>query len=263
MTILARDDFAFLLLSCDKYADMWSPFFLQFRKYIPCEGVRFYVGSNSVACNVPDTISVLSGDDPDWSTSYKRILAQIPERKLFVILEDLLVASPIDEAMFDSIVDFMFEVDAKHIKYWAAPSFDMPSDQPGIGYYHPGAPYRATVCGFWDRKCLMNLLLEGENPWNFEILGSYRTSYSDGFYGVSRSLFEFKNMIEKGLWIPKSVAWAKSHDIALDLDIRPMLKGGSRLVSQLQMLYFRLMVRVPWKHRLALMNKLRKALISY
>lgn len=258
-----RDDFAVLLLSCDKYADMWRPFLKQFQKYFPCEGARFYVGSNAVACDAPGVIPILSGDDPDWSTSYKRILAQIPERKLFVILEDLLASSPVDKTNFDQIVDFMFKVDARHIKYWALPQTDEPTEYPGIGRYHPGAPYRATVCGFWDRESLMNLLLEGENPWNFEILGSYRASYSDGYYGVTKPLFEFKNMIEKGRWIPKSVDWAVSQGIELNLAARPMLKGGNQLVSQLKMLYFNWMVCVPWKKRVALMNKLRKALISY
>ncbi|HJX10704.1 MAG TPA: hypothetical protein VJ733_09410, partial [Candidatus Binatia bacterium] len=140
---------------------------------------------------------------------------------------------------------------------------DEPTEFPGIGSYARGAPYRATVCGFWDRDCLMSLLLEGESPWNFEILGSYRTAYMDGFYGLTSPLFERRNMIEKGRWIPESVEWAQAEGVELKLDGRPMLAGTRGIISRLQAIYFHAMIRVPWRIRTGLMNKLRRALISY
>jgi len=174
-----------------------------------------------------------------------------------------LPASRVDEKLFLKVVNFLFENDAKHIKYWPNPRTDKPTEQLELGMYTKGAPYRATVCGFWDREYLMTLLLEGESPWNFEILGSYRTSYTDGFYGLKRPLFEFKNMVEKGCWIPQSVKWAKNEGIDLDLSNRPMLKGANQLMSLIKMAYFGVMMRVSWRKRVKLMNTLRRALISY
>jgi hypothetical protein len=254
---------AILILSCDKFRDVWTPFLNQFRRFFPSEDYQIYVGSNSVRCAEQGVIPIMSGDDPDWSTSYKRILAQIKEPKLFVILEDQFLASPIDSEGFQEALSFLIEKNALHIKYWANPLPNEVTDNPRIGIYHQGAPYRATVCGFWDREYLMSLLIEGENPWNFEILGSYRTSYSDGFYGLMRPLCENRNMIEKGCWIPQSVAWAREEGIVLDLDKRPLLEGGNQFVSRVKMLYFDLMLQVPWRWRVALMNKLRRVLISY
>jgi len=242
---------------------MWPSFLQQFRHFFPAEDYKIYLGSNLVRCDEPGIISLLSGDDPDWSTSLKRILAQIKEPKIFVILEDLLIASSIDVEGFQAARSCLFEKNALHIKYWAIPMTLKPTENPRIGIYPKGAPYRATVCGFWDREYLMNLLIEGENPWNFEILGSYRTSYSNGFYGLTRPLCEFRNMIEKGCWIPASVQWAKDNNIRLDLTRRPLLQGKRKLISPLQMIYFELMMKVPWQKRVNLMNILRKALISY
>lgn len=222
-----------------------------------------YIGSNLLPCQEIGTTPILSGPDRDWSTSYKKILSQIPERKLFVILEDLLLASRVDAAEFSRVVGFLSDKDAQHVKYWSNPPPDELTECPGIGSYARGAPYRATVCGFWDRECLMNLLIEGENPWNFEILGSYRTAYRDGFYGLTSSLCEHRNMIEKGQWIPESVEWAHSEGIELDMGRRPLLIGKSRIISRLQMIYFRSMIQVPWRIRTGLMNQLRRVFISY
>ncbi len=257
------NDFAILILSCDKYADLWSPFFRQFRKHFPVEGYPVYLGSNLISCEEEGVITVLSGPDADWSTSYKRILEQISEKKLFVILEDLLLTSPVDNVLFCSALDLLLGKDVLHIKYWAAPMPDAPTEYPNIGLHERGAPYRASVCGFWDREYLLALLIEGESPWNFEILGSYRTSYSDGFYGLIRPLCNFCNMVEKGSWIPQSVSWAREEGIDLELDKRPLLRGGNQFVSRVQMFYFYLMLQVPWRWRVALLNKLRRVLISY
>lgn len=260
---MSKSSFAVLVLSCDKYSDMWPHFMRQFRLNFPIGDYPVYVGSNEIPCAEPGVIPILSGKDVDWSSSLKNILAQIKEDSLLIILEDLIISSPVDKMLLDASIKLMQEREVCHIKYWVNPPFDEPSDHPLFGIYAKGAPYRATVCGFWDRDCLHGLLIAGENPWNFEILGSYRTAYSDGFYCLVRPLCEFRNMIEKGKWIPESVAWAKANGIELDLAKRPMLRGKNQLVSRLQMLYFKLMLKVPWRKRVALMNLLRKALISY
>lgn len=256
--------FAVLVLSCDKYADIWPAFFKCFRDNFPELVCKIYIGSNTKVCQEHGVITLLSGTDTDWSTSYKNILAQIPEQKLFVILEDLLIKAPIDIDLFLSTLSFMSTTDANHIQYWAGSQTE--EEQPVSPYISKLTrckPYRALVCGFWDRECLMKLLLEGESPWNFEILGSYRTSYADGYYSLTRPLLECTNMIEKGKWIPESVNWAEARSIQLEIDARPILQGGNQVISRLQMFYFRWVVRISWKKRVALMNMLRKVLISY
>jgi hypothetical protein len=255
--------FAVLVLSCDKYSDVWPAFFKCFRASFPAGSWPVYLGANTKVCGEPGVTTLLSGDDPDWSTSYKRILRQIPEAKLFVILEDLFAASRVDEDLLSKSLAFLFSSDAKHLRYWPGTKIDAPTEDADIGRFARGAPYRSTVCGFWDREYLLGLLLEGESPWDFEIVGSYRTSYVDGFYGLTKPLFEFRNMIEKGSWIPESVQWAKANGVELDLERRPLLVGRRQLTSRLKMAYFRMMMRVPWQKRVKWMNTLRRALISY
>lgn len=257
------DRLAILVLSCDKYSDMWAPFLQQFRRFFPATRSTIYFGSNRLACEDPDVVPVLSGDDPDWSTSLERILAQIPERKLFVILEDLFLAAPVDPKAFESCLACLFGKDALHVKYWGTPWPEEPTDDPLIGRYPRGIPYRASVCGFWDRDYLAELLIPGESPWAFEIQGSYRASFVDGIYGLKSPICEYRNMVEKGRWIAQSVEWARSAGIPLVLEARPLHRGGSRLLSRLKMAYFDSMQRVPWRWRVALMEKLRRALISY
>lgn len=257
------DDFAILILSCDKYADLWPITMMQFKQHFPHCPYKIYFGSNNIRAQDSDVISLLSGEDNDWSSSYLSILKQIPEKKLFILLEDLIVVSRIDREQFAACVEFLNEPDVKHIKYWPYPKPDRAANKLGFSIYQKGAPYRATVCGFWDRSCLESLLIPGETPWNFEILGSYRTSYLDGFYSLNHSLFDFINLIEKGMWIPDSVRKAAKLGITLDLNQRDSLQGKKTIKSWMQRIYFNLIMQIPWRYRVAIMTKLRKALISY
>jgi hypothetical protein len=117
--------------------------------------------------------------------------------------------------------------------------------------------------GFWDKEYLKRLLLPGESPWNFEILGSYRTSYDDGFFMMRESLCSFTNMVEKGRWYPGSVRWAASEGLDIGLASRPVITGATSVKSLFQIFWYKVMQRVPWRLRLRAMNLLRKLLISY
>jgi hypothetical protein len=255
--------FAILILSYDGFADLWPVALKQFKKHFKHSHLKIYVGSNTIRCNDPDVTSLLSGEDKDWSSSYLAILKQIPEKKLFVLVEDHVVISTIDPSRFTACIDFLQFQDANHIKYWSTPSPDRSSDNPEFKVYDRGAPYRATVCGFWDRECLQKLLIPGENPWNFEVLGSYRTSYMDGFYGLATPLFSFINLVEKGCWIPHSLRVARGMGIEIETKPRSVLKGGRSLKSSIQVLYFKLMLKVPWRYRVSTLALLKKLFVSY
>lgn len=255
--------FAVLVLSCDKYSHVWPGFFQSWKKYFPSCQYPVYLGSNSVSYHGAGVKTLLTGDDPDWSTSLLRILNQIPERRIFIILEDLLLASPMDASAFQGAVQFMEKNQAKHIKYYIplAPDQDVPGEPFGI--YERGRPYRISVVGFWDKDYLKSLLIPGESPWNFEILGSYRTSYTDGFFMMKTKLCDFANMIEKGRWYPAALRWAEKEGLDVGRDKREMLGGASGLKSLLQIVVYRMVGALPWRLRVRWMNFLRRLLISY
>ena len=56
-----KGDFAVLILSCDKFSDLWQPSVSQFYRYFPNDDVRLYVGSNETAWDEPGIVPVLSG----------------------------------------------------------------------------------------------------------------------------------------------------------------------------------------------------------
>jgi len=257
-SIGAKDDFAILILSCDKYSDLWDLFFGAFWKNFPDCDVPVYLGCNFANYHDSRVTVINANVKTNWSGEVKSILQQVKEKYLFIWLEDLLITSPISREKLLNYVQFMKERDAKHIKLGPYPEPDSVVND-GIGVYEKGVPYRASAMGLWDRDYLLNfLLLDGENPWQFEVMGSYRTSYSDGFFGLRQNLFERLNLLVKGKWSPRAIQYFKKNNVEVDISKHPpmsLFDIGLYLAGMI--LLYPLRSHRWWRIRVKIMNTLR------
>lgn len=253
---------AVLIMSCDKYADLWDPFFQQFWKCWSNCPYKVYLGSNLTSpSSSTKAVSILSGKDTDWSSSYMRILDQIPEENLFVWIEDAILSSKVDTDQIKAAFEFLSKPDTNLIHAKPIPKQDKIVDEI-FGKYDRKAPYRVTVIGFWKKSALKRILIPGETAWNFEIMGSYRAAYEDGYYCLLKQPFEYIHMIEKGQWIRSGLAYCIHNDIQIDAERRPTsrfhLAGTMR-----QFYFFNVILRIPWQVRVKIMDLLRKLIASY
>jgi hypothetical protein len=256
-------DCTILILSCDKYADLWKPFFQQFHKHWKDCPYPVVLGSNTVVYKNKKVRTILSGPDSDWSTSLLSILQQIETPYVFLWLDDIFPISDVRTKRFADALASLGKNDGVHMHMMPTPKPDEQLANGKYGVYKKGAPYRVNSVGFWGVAALRNLLLPGESPWSFEIMGSYRSSFTDGFYCSMKPLFERLHVIEKGKIFQDAHEYCQKHGIPLDLSKRPILASGRHLRSELQKIYFNTMILVPWQIRLAIMSVFRKLLISY
>jgi len=255
------DHLGILILSCDKNSDLWEPYFSLFWKNY--NGLhQVYLGSNSVNYHGNKVKVIFSGEDIDWSSSCRAILRQIPNKYILLLLEDFFITTKIDLTEMTKHIKFIEMNKARHVHIGPNPKPDKFLNQE-IGVYEKRAPYRVNVVGYWDKEYLLSLLMDGENPWDFEIKGSYRTFNDDGFYCLKKPLFSIIHVVEKGNWLPEAVQYCEEQKVSLEIDKRKILSYLTKLKSILQVCYFNLMIKVPWKIRVRIMDILRKLLISY
>ena len=257
---------AILVLSCDKFEDTWEPFFKLFHHYFDECDIPLYLGTNTKEFDDKKVVTVLSGEDKDWSSSLKNILAQIQEEFILILLDDLFITSKFDDEKMKNCFDFMNNSDVKHIhlKTSMKPASIINNDYGQFGVYDIGMPYTVNVIGFWNKNYLNNILIPGESPWNFEIMGSYRVSYDPGFYCLMQVLFDDLHGIEKGMWFDSSIGYLDNHELIDRRQLsRPVLKNNLKIKSVIQSKYFNIVRLVPWRLRVKLMNLLRKLIISY
>lgn len=252
-----------VILSCDKYSDLWAPFFSLLEKNWPDCPYDIYLGSNTIDFKKDGVKILFSGKDIDWSNSATKIVSQLSSKYLLILLEDMFIGSPINTAYVEQILSFMQEVKAKHIHIRPLPLPDHVIENIPIGIYNKGMPYRVNVIGFWEREYFLDLLIPGETPWQFETMGSYRTIFYEGFYCLNKELFKHVNMVEKGCWIPKSVKWCRENGVSINMSRRKLPTGFKLMMNKLKVVYFDTILKINWEVRVNIMNILRKILISY
>jgi hypothetical protein len=255
-------NFALVVLSCDRYVDLWDGFFHQL--YINLDiPIKKYLISNFLqyqGSNAEQIQTICVGKENNWSETLQKALSLIKEEKIFVLVEDCFIDKKIDSESFIKHFNFAFAQNAQLIQLEYTPDSEPCGHQ---DYFHcpAGMPYLIGVCGIWDKKYLTSLLLPGENPWQFEINGSYRAQFSaQRVYCPREPLLRYRNIVQKGAWVATNVRWARQNGISLKTELRPFQISFFPL---LKYVYFKAFQYLPWRIRVRILNAWRKILLCY
>jgi len=228
---------AVLVVSCDRYSDLWKPFFQMFRRFWPECQFPVYLLSNQRAMDFPGVTSLVIGSDPSWSDSLKMGLECIPEKYVLLFIDDLFLVKPVDNQRVLRIFEWMVSAGANHVRMNAGPLPDKPFNDL-VGVASPGTIYRtSTVMSVWKKSLLMELLKAGESAWDFEIFGTERSDAHSGFYASWKKCFPVVNGVIKGKWQRCAVKLLQSLGADLDLGQRGVV--SRREMIKLQILQWR------------------------
>lgn len=231
---------AILVLSCDKYADVWQPFFTFFKKYWKDCPFPVYLGTNDVIFKCDGVQQIFSHRKSTWSDELKVILDQIPEKNILLILEDYFIYQTVVNADIYKCLQVMEETQAAYLKLGAFPAkYDKLwphrelSSHKGFAEIKAGSEYRVCLqTAIWNKEILLQLLQTNENPWQFEIEASKRSS------GIKRPFLSvmsdpskkivhgpityYCTALSAGKWMRGAVSLCKKENIAIDLTLRPV-----------------------------------------
>lgn len=87
---------AVLVPSCDKYADLWKPFFTLFWKFWPDCPFPVYLLTN-ISTIDDNRVQVLPvGQDVSWSDNLAKTLEKLNYEYVFLFLDDLFLVGRVD-----------------------------------------------------------------------------------------------------------------------------------------------------------------------
>lgn len=236
---------AVLVVSCDKYADLWRPFFdLFFRYWSDCP-FPVYLLSNTATVDIANVRGVPVGPDVSWSDNLLRALAQIEENYVFLFLEDLLLTGPVDTSAVETVLRWFVSSQGNYIRLNGFPPPDVVLNDT-VGTVAPDTIYRTgTVLSVWRRQMLTELLRPGESAWDFETAGSVRSEAHEGFYSTRRNYISVINAIIKGKWQRTALRKTKSLCIGFEVGVRPILNRREQAALWLRIWGNRLLYRIP------------------
>lgn len=220
-------DTSVLVVSCDKYKDLWVPFFSFFFKYWQDCPYPIYLGSNHSVYNDLRVKTITVGDDIDWSHSFRRMLEHIPHKYVIILLEDYLIYKRVNTERINKLVYYLKDKEAACLRVFPSPGpHEICSDNKEVGVIRKDAEYRLSLqSAIWDKQSLISLIHDGETPWQFEVKGSMRTNQIDKlFLSVIREIpppiTYFCTAVLKGKWLKDAVDLCRREGIEVDLSIR-------------------------------------------
>lgn len=211
---------AILVPSCDKYADLWQPFFSLLNLYWPDCPYCIYLVSNYLEPKIEGVRTLKVGEDVSWSDSLCKALGMIKEDYVLLFLEDLFLSKHVNTASVLSVVTGAIESGANYIRLNPYPGPDVKITET-IGLISPGSIYRAsTVMSVWKKSVLNSLLISGENAWQFEIDGSKRSDKYGHFYSTYTDHINVVNAVIKSKWCREGITHMRRHGICPEVNAR-------------------------------------------
>lgn len=214
-----------MVMSCDAYRDLWTPFFTLFQRFWPDCPFRLFLGSNH-AVHSGSNITTLAAGDCAWSDVLRSGLSQIESSYILLLLEDYFVNLPVITGAVIENLRTLQLLGGTVLRLFPRPGPDTPlAEHPGIGCLDPGAPYRvSTQAALWDRTALLNLLRHNESVWDFEWNGTARArTQLDGFYSRYQAVVSYRQVVERGQWFRSAAKYYAGQNIGCDFAARSVM----------------------------------------
>ena len=219
-----EDMLSILVVSCDKYSDLWRPFFDSFRRFWPDCPFNVYLLSNKKPCDIRGVKTILAGDDLSWSDSLQKGVIQLQEDYVFLFLDDLLLRRPVNTQKVLEILGWAVESNINYIRMNPMKNKPDKHVNKSVGLISKKSIYRTSVVmSAWKKSVLLDLLKPGESAWGFEVHGSVRSDEYDKFYATWKKYFAITNVVVKGKLRKGAVRKLKSLGIDVDLTSRKIM----------------------------------------
>lgn len=216
-----------LVVSCDKYADLWDPFFKIFRNKWPDCTFPIYLGTNYKQIDNPDVETIAIGEDLNWASNLHKMLDTINSAHVIMFLEDFLITENIDNNYILKLVEIAFREDVGCLRLAAGLPLAFPPSAPvegypGIGTINKDEQYRVSAqVAIWKVETLRKVLLDGMNAWEFEDIGTYISKrLNEQFWGLYAPAIVYSQCVEKGKWKPEGLEICREAGVEIQSEAR-------------------------------------------
>src|SRR5665647_3629546 len=96
-----------LVVSCDRFSDVWPVFFTLFFRYWPDCPFDIYLGSNYLRYEHPQVTTITVGEDTSWAHGARLMLESLSSEYVLLFLEDFLLTEPVDSDKVISLCELL------------------------------------------------------------------------------------------------------------------------------------------------------------
>jgi hypothetical protein len=237
---------ALLILSCDKYYELWDPVFKSIDEFWKdCKYDKFLL-TNFKDYNYKNVNVIKVGEDISWSNNLAIALSEIRKTYSHVLisLDDLFLNKKVDNQLLESVIESFILIDGNYLKLIEGPKHTRRFNDL-FGEIEPGSIYRPTcVFALWKISILEELLVLSENAWEFERKGAVRSNSYDKFFVIYKDIFIYRNSVVRGKIVR---ADAKKYGL-LNTKELTVMTVSDHFSFKMRYYFFKIaMTIIPWK----------------
>jgi len=203
---------AVLMVSCAKYAQLWEPFSILFKRYWPDCPYPIYAGVDSG--DVPDIQTIHAGTDMGLNHNCLFFLGNIPNvDRVILFQDDFLLTGAVDTVTVRRLVRLSRDRGIGCLRICPCPGPSMPWEGGDLlGMVCEKDEYRVSFqLAIWHKEVLARLLAKTSSPWDLEQNGHiYSSGFSEPFLSVWRKSPDepggpvpyFITGVTRGRWTP-------------------------------------------------------------
>ena len=230
-------DLTIFVSTCDKYSDLWDPFFYCFSKFFNYDGEPIVLTSELLPYSYRDLNIIVSPNNKNyqvsWGTLTRSYLELVKTKYVLFMLDDFFLRRPVNMNRIKSNINAMnSNPDILYFSYsLVEDKSNLDSEFDEFYLRSPKARYKLnTQPCLWRTEDLKKLILSTDNPWDWEDYGTRRLWYTNKKCYCAKaydSIIDY-GYRKDGMWAVRRGKWVvdeikpffESVDLNVDYSIR-------------------------------------------
>ncbi len=216
-----------VVVSCNKYKEVWDPFFILFNKYWPdCPyKVYFLTDLQGKKPNYNNVEVLTTSEDNGWCQNTSILLDNINTKRILLFQEDFLIKKLVNTIQVRQLINFSIENNVACLRFCPTPG---PSTNFNsfVGNINKNDNYRFSMqLSLWDTKVIKPIIKSQTNIQDLEHNGIELTkNINQPFFSLYREsegypggpLQYFITAVTNGIWESKALQLLKKNNIPID-----------------------------------------------
>lgn len=213
-----------LILSCDKFSDLWDGHVKQLETYWPDRDFDTYIVTDKKSDKKFKNVKIFSaGDEVEWSDRLLKALEMVSTEYVFITLDDYFLIKPVSLAKIDNLIKMIESCNLDYVRLFKRPTKAKREAIKGYkkaNYIDCSFKYSVNLySGIWKTKFIKKCVSKPLDPWKFEVeLSKMACDYGAKCAVSNNKDFVILDVVRKGKLLHSSYYYFKIHPEIYDGD---------------------------------------------
>lgn len=211
-----NNDITMLILSCEKFSDLWDAHVSLLEKNWPDRNMDTYIITDHSTVKNYKNIKIIVGEDLEWSDRLAFALKNVKTKYVFITLDDYFLIKKVNDSSINNLVSMMNQEELDYVRLFPNPkkaTEESFKEYSGIYKINTKINYSVNLyAGIWSKEFIEYTIKDSKNAWQFEAsLYKRALEYKANCVVSSNKEFEILDVVRKGKLLHKSAAYFKRH----------------------------------------------------